>query len=127
MVVSPKHVAMMDRREARKPTGIDGMVICRDGGETPLIRKERRLRGVEAGIDKGLSNARLSGEINTLIVPSGVRGAAITTRLAFNVIGMDIVEGSPPYDQVEITALVAKTRGRALLYVLAANRKERWI
>ena len=47
---------------------------CGEGG-IPLIRKERKFRGVEAVIDKGLANAKLAKEINTdmLIVPSGVR------------------------------------------------------
>lgn len=43
-----------------------------------------------------------------------------------NLIGMDIVEVSPPYDQSEITALAAATLGLEMLYVLAATRKQRW-
>ena len=42
----------------------------------------------------------------------------------FNLIGMDIVEVSPPYDHAEITALAAATLGLEFLYVLAAGRKE---
>ena len=41
-----------------------------------------------------------------------------------NLIGMDIVEVSPPYDHAEITALAAATLALEFLYVLAANRKE---
>jgi agmatinase len=41
-----------------------------------------------------------------------------------NLIGMDIVELSPPYDHSEITSLAAATLGLELLYVLAANKKE---
>lgn len=41
-----------------------------------------------------------------------------------HLIGMDIVEVSPPYDHGEITALAAATLGLELLYVLAANRRE---
>jgi agmatinase len=41
-----------------------------------------------------------------------------------NLIGMDIVEVSPPYDHGEITALAAATLALDLLYVLAANRKK---
>ncbi len=40
-----------------------------------------------------------------------------------NLIGMDIVEVSPPYDHAEITALAAATLALEFLYVLAANRK----
>ncbi len=39
-------------------------------------------------------------------------------------IGMDIVEVSPPYDHAEITSLAAATLGLEFLYVLAANRKK---
>jgi hypothetical protein len=59
-----------------------------------------------------------------LIVPSGVKGAAIPTPRVFNVIDMDIVEISPPYGHAEIPALVAETPGLDLLCVLAANRKK---
>ncbi|MGB5749133.1 MAG: agmatinase [Desulfobacterales bacterium] len=38
-------------------------------------------------------------------------------------VGMDIVEVSPPYDHAEITALAAATLGLEFLYVLAASRK----
>ena len=41
----------------------------------------------------------------------------------FNLVGMDIVEVSPPYDHAEITSLAAATLGLEFLYVLAANRK----
>jgi len=41
-----------------------------------------------------------------------------------NLVGMDIVEVSPPYDHAEITSLAAATLGLEFLYVLAANRKE---
>jgi agmatinase len=41
----------------------------------------------------------------------------------FNLVGMDIVEVSPPYDHAEITSLAAATLGLEFLYVLAAIRK----
>ncbi|UCH19858.1 MAG: agmatinase [Deltaproteobacteria bacterium] len=40
-----------------------------------------------------------------------------------NLIGMDIVEVSPPYDHAELTALAAATISLEILYVFAANRK----
>lgn len=40
-----------------------------------------------------------------------------------DLIGMDIVEVSSPYDHSEITSLAAATLGLEFLYVLAANRK----
>jgi len=126
VVAFPKPLTIVEPREIKKLIEMDFVFFPCGGGGIPLIRKKRKLRGVEAEIDKGLASAELSEEINTdmLIVPSGVKGAAIPTRLVFDVIGMDIVEVSPPYDHAEITALVAETLGLDLLYVLAANRKE---
>jgi agmatinase len=40
-----------------------------------------------------------------------------------NLIGMDIVEVSPPYDHAELTALAAATISLEILYVFATNRK----
>ncbi len=40
-----------------------------------------------------------------------------------NLVGIDIVEVSPPYDHAEITSLAAATLGLELLYVLAAVMK----
>ena len=42
-----------------------------------------------------------------------------------NLIGMDIVEVSPPFDHSEITALAAASLSLEFLYVLAAGRKAR--
>jgi len=40
-----------------------------------------------------------------------------------SLVGMDIVEVSPPYDHADITALAAATLGLEFLYALAAVRK----
>jgi agmatinase len=40
-----------------------------------------------------------------------------------NLIGMDLVEVSPPYDHADITSLAAATLGLEFLYVLAADRR----
>ena len=89
---------IVEPREIKKLIEMDFVFFPCGGGGIPLIRKERKFRGVETEIDKGLASAKLSEEINTdmLIVPSGVKGAAIPTRPVFNVIGMDIVEVSRP-------------------------------
>jgi agmatinase len=42
-----------------------------------------------------------------------------------NLIGVDIVEVSPPYDHAELTALAAASLSLEFLYVLAANRRAR--
>lgn len=59
------------------------------------------------------------GGLSTALALKIIRGLT-----GFNLIGMDIVEVSPPYDHAEITSLAAATLGLEFLYVLAANRKE---
>jgi agmatinase len=46
-----------------------------------------------------------------------IRGLA-----GLNIIGMDVVEVSPPYDQSEITALAAASVGQELLAAFASSR-----
>jgi len=58
------------------------------------------------------------GGLSTALALKVIRGLT-----GFNLIGMDIVEVSPPYDHAEITSLAAATLGLEFLYVLAANRK----
>ncbi len=45
------------------------------------------------------------------------------TFMGCKLVGMDIVEVSPPYDHAEITSFAAATLGLEFLYVLAANRR----
>jgi len=59
------------------------------------------------------------GGLSTALALKIIRGL-----IGLNLIGMDIVEVSPPYDYAEITSLAAATLGLEFLYVLAANRKE---
>ncbi len=58
------------------------------------------------------------GGLSTDLVLKIVRGL-----VGCKLVGMDIVEVSPPYDHAEITSLAAATLGLEFLYVLAANRK----
>lgn len=58
------------------------------------------------------------GGLSTALALRIIRGLT-----GFNLVGMDIVEVSPPYDHAEITSLAAATLGLEFLYVLAANRK----
>ncbi len=60
------------------------------------------------------------GGLSTVQVLQIIRGLK-----GLNLIGMDIVEVSPPYDHAEITSLAAATLGLEFLYVLAANRKDK--
>ena len=59
------------------------------------------------------------GGLSTSLVLTILRGLT-----GFNLVGMDIVEVSPPYDHAEITSLAAATIGLEFLYVLAASRQE---
>jgi carbamate kinase len=58
---------------------MDFIVICCGGGGIPVIRKERKFRGVEAVIDKDLASSILAQEINTdiFVIASDVEGAAV--------------------------------------------------
>ncbi len=58
------------------------------------------------------------GGLSTALALKIIRGLT-----DFNLVGMDIVEVSPPYDHAEITSLAAATLGLEFLYVLAANRR----
>jgi carbamate kinase len=54
-------------------------VICCGGGGIPVIRKERKFRGVEAVIDKDLASSILAREIKAdiFVIASDITGAAI--------------------------------------------------
>jgi carbamate kinase len=58
---------------------MDFIVICCGGGGIPVIRKERKFRGVEAVIDKDLASSVLAQEIKAdiFVIASDVQGAAI--------------------------------------------------
>ncbi len=58
------------------------------------------------------------GGLSTALALRIIRGLT-----GLNLVGMDIVEVSPPYDYADITSLAAATIGLEFLYVLAANRK----
>jgi carbamate kinase len=55
------------------------IVICCGGGGIPVIRKERKFRGVDAVIDKDLASAVLAGEIRAdlFIIASDVPAVSI--------------------------------------------------
>jgi len=59
------------------------------------------------------------GGLSTALALKIMRGLT-----GFNLVGMDIVEVSPPYDHADITALAAATLGLEFLYVLAAKKKK---
>jgi carbamate kinase len=79
VVASPKPLTIVERREIKKLIDMDFIVICCGGGGIPVIRKERKFRGVEAVIDKDLASAVLAQEIKAdiFVIASDVQGAAI--------------------------------------------------
>jgi len=79
VVASPKPVAIVERREIKKLIEMDFMVICCGGGGIPVIRKERKFRGVEAVIDKDLASSILAREIKAdiFVIASDIAGAGI--------------------------------------------------
>jgi len=79
VVASPKPMAIVERREIKKLIEMDFIVICCGGGGIPVIRKERRFRGVEAVIDKDLASSILAREIKAqiFIIASDIAGAGV--------------------------------------------------
>jgi agmatinase len=59
------------------------------------------------------------GGLSTALALRIIRGLT-----GFHLVGMDIVEVSPPYDHADITALAAATLGLEFLYVLAADKEK---
>jgi len=79
VVASPKPAAIVERREIKKLIDMDFIVICCGGGGIPVIRKNRKFRGIEAVIDKDLASSTLAQEIKAdiFVIASDVEGAAI--------------------------------------------------
>ena len=79
VVASPKPLAIVERREIKKLIELDFIVICCGGGGIPVIRKNRKFRGVEAVIDKDLASSILAREIEAdiFVIASDVEGAGI--------------------------------------------------
>jgi len=79
VVASPRPLTIVEDREIKKLIEMDFIVICCGGGGIPVIRKERKFRGVEAVIDKDLASSVLAREIKAdiFVIASDVQGAAI--------------------------------------------------
>jgi carbamate kinase len=79
VVASPKPLTIVEGREIKKLIEMDFIVICCGGGGIPVIRKNRKFRGVEAVIDKDLASSVLAQEIKAdiFVIASDVQGAAI--------------------------------------------------
>jgi carbamate kinase len=79
VVASPKPLAIVEHREIKQLIEMGFIVICCGGGGIPVIRKERKFRGVDAVIDKDLASAVLAGEIRAdiFIIASDVPAVSI--------------------------------------------------
>ena len=60
VVASPEPLAIVEHREIKKLIEMEFIVICCGGGGIPVVRKERKFRGVDAVIDKDLASAVLA-------------------------------------------------------------------
>jgi len=79
VVASPRPLNIVEHREIQKLIELDFIVICCGGGGIPVVRKERKFRGVEAVIDKDLASSVLAREIKAdiFVIASDVEGAAV--------------------------------------------------
>ena len=79
VVVSPKPVTVVEKREIRALIDLDFIVICCGGGGIPVVRDGRSFAGVDAVIDKDLASATLAKEAGAdiFIIATDVLGAAL--------------------------------------------------
>ena len=79
VVASPRPLTIVEHREIKKLIEMDFIVICCGGGGIPVVRKERKFRGVEAVIDKDLASSVLAQKIKAdiFVIASDVEGAGI--------------------------------------------------
>jgi carbamate kinase len=79
VVVSPKPVTIIEKREIKKLINADFIVICCGGGGIPVVREGRAFQGVDAVIDKDLASARLAEEagVDIFLIATDVPGAAL--------------------------------------------------
>jgi carbamate kinase len=79
VVVSPKPVTIIEKREINKLIRTDFIVICCGGGGIPVIREGRAFQGVDAVIDKDLASAKLAEEVGVdiFLIATDVPGVAL--------------------------------------------------
>ena len=79
VVVSPKPVTIIEKREIKKLITADFIVICCGGGGIPVVREGRAFQGVDAVIDKDLASARLAEEVGVdiFVIATDVAGVAL--------------------------------------------------
>lgn len=79
VVVSPRPVTIVEKREIKKLIGMDFIVICCGGGGIPVKRAGRAFQGVDAVIDKDLVSAKLAEEVGVdiFVIATDVEGAML--------------------------------------------------
>jgi carbamate kinase len=79
VVVSPKPVTIVEKREIRTLIDAGFIVICCGGGGIPVVRAGRTFDGVDAVIDKDLASARLAEEVGVdlFVMATDVDGVAL--------------------------------------------------
>jgi carbamate kinase len=79
VVVSPRPVTIVEKREIKKLIDMNFIVICCGGGGIPVIREGRAFYGVDAVIDKDLASAKLAEDVGVdiFVIATDVPGAAL--------------------------------------------------
>jgi carbamate kinase len=79
VVVSPKPVTIVEKREIKALIEGGFIVICCGGGGIPVVRAGRTFDGVDAVIDKDLASACLAAEVGVdlFIIATDVNGVAL--------------------------------------------------
>jgi len=79
VVVSPKPVTIVEKREIKTLIDAGFIVICCGGGGIPVVRAGRTFDGVDAVIDKDLASARLAEEVGVdlFVIATDVDGVAL--------------------------------------------------
>jgi carbamate kinase len=77
VVVSPRPVTIVEKREIRQLIQMGFIVVCCGGGGIPVVREGRTFCGVDAVIDKDLASAKLAEEVGaeTFIIATDEKGA----------------------------------------------------
>jgi carbamate kinase len=79
VVVSPRPVTIVEKREIRQLIQMGFVVICCGGGGIPVVREGRSFCGVDAVIDKDLASAKLAEEVGAdlFLIATDEKGAML--------------------------------------------------
>jgi carbamate kinase len=79
VVVSPKPITIVEKREIKTLIDMGFIVICCGGGGIPVIREGRSFCGVDAVIDKDLASAKLAEEVGVdiFLIATDEKGVAL--------------------------------------------------